>query len=154
MKKLLVATLVVLSTQVACADVGGIYLSPDDPALVVTVHQNGNTLVVLQHNPVAAYSTIDLGDGQAAVPTLLNSLSYYVGQLSADAKSSTVIGLAAAGTCGGVYQIQFSANALSMSLKGLQQTTAGTNQGIDCATLSTKLKSAEQGGAPTLVRIF
>ncbi len=157
MNKLMFALAVGMSSTLAGAEVAGIYVLPSDLSTLVTVHQNGNTLMVLQHTPMTqVYQGVDVGDGQQVTPVAPYSLTYLIGQLSADGKGSTALGSAAAGACSASYDLQFSATGLRMNLQGLYQTSAGTQQGIDCAALSTKLKEDQQatGGSPLMVRVF
>lgn len=158
MNKLLFALAVWAFSPMALAEVAGIYISANDPSLIVTVHQNGNTLVLLQHTPVMTYGEIgvDVGDGQYAQTAAIYSLTYLIGQLSADGKNSTAMGTAAAGACSATYSLQFSDAGLRMNLQGMYQAFTGVQQGIDCIALSTKLKENQQsaGGAPLLVRVF
>lgn len=157
MSKLLLALVVGVFSPMVWAEVAGIYVSPNDPSSIVTVHQNGNTLVVLQHTLMTpVYQGVDVGDGQQMLPVAPYSLTYLIGQLSADGKNSTALGSAAAGACSASYGLQFSEAGLRMNLQGIYQAAAGTQQGIDCAVLSTKLKEDQQaaGGAPLMVRIF
>lgn len=137
------------------AQVGGIYVSAADPSQFVTVHQNGNTLVVLQNIPASTGGGVELGNGQYVNATLY-ALTYSVGQLAADGKTSALIGTAAAGACSASYAAQFSDLGLRMTLQGVYQNSAGSMQGIDCAALSTKLIEDQKnaGGVPLLTRIF
>lgn len=155
MYKLFGALVLCVLSPAVQAQVGGIYVSAADPSQFVTVHQNGNTLVVVQNTPAPAGGGVELGNGQYVNATLY-ALTYSVGQLAADGKSSALIGTAAGGACATSYAALFSDVGLRMTLQGVYQNAAGSMQGIDCAALSSKLIEDQRnaGGAALLTRIF
>lgn len=156
MKKFLFALATLLLSPLVQAEVAGVYLSSADPALIVTVHHNGNSLLVLHHAPTLYGATLDMGNGQSVTPLAGNALTYLLGQLSADGQSATVIGTGAGGLCAATYQLKFSDAGLRMSLQALQATAISAQFGVDCPALATQQKADEQsvGGAPLLVKIF
>lgn len=132
MKKFLFALVALLLSPLALAEVAGVYLSSTDPALIVTVHHNGNSLLVLHHAPLASGASLDIGNGQIVTPLTGNTLTYLLGQLSADGQSATAIGTGAGGLCAATYQLKFADAGLRMSLQALQATAMSGQLGMDC----------------------
>lgn len=83
------------------------------------------------------------------------TMTYQIGQLTADGQSATVVGSGAAGACSAIYQLQFSDAGLRLSLRSMQNPSSIVTV-IDCPALATKLKEDQQaaGGAKVLIKIF
>lgn len=155
MKRAIAGLAVVFFAQLAQAEVAGIYVAADDPGRIYTVSRNGNSILLLQHRAEPAYASTNFEDGQAAYPVSMYTMTYQLGQLTADGQSATVVGSGAAGVCSATYKLQFSDAGLRLSLLGMQN-PLGAAVAIDCPALATRQKADQQaaGGGTALIKIF
>lgn len=155
MKKVLTGLALAFCAQWAQAEVTGVYVAGDEPANVYTVSRNGNSILLLQHLVDPVSSSAHFEDGQGTSPVNMYTMTYQIGQLTADGQSATVVGSGAAGACSAIYQLQFSDAGLRLILRSMQNPSSIVTV-IDCPALATKLKADQQaaGGAKVLIKIF
>lgn len=155
MKKVLAGLAVAFCAQLAQAEVAGVYVANNDLARVYTVTRNGNSILLLQHQADPAYSSTNVEDGQMVSPANMYTMTYQLGQLTADGQAATVVGTGAAGACLATYKLQFADAGLRLTLLSMQGGQSAVTP-IDCAGLATKLKADQQaaGGSTALTKIF
>ncbi len=155
MQQFLAGLAVILCSPLALAEVAGIYMATDDPAQLVSVTRNGNSVLLVHQQAAPEVGGVAVSDDQYAASVMVYAMTYQIGQLSADGQSATVIGTGAAGACRASYQLQFSDAGLRRTLLSMQ-TPANSVYGVDCTALAGKWIAAQKtaGGAPLLTKVF
>lgn len=149
--KFLVLFLLALSGQISLAagPWDGIYQT--GPMDYLSVHQNGNTVIVGQFSTYPPLgSTVNIGDGQRFFPPRADVWDLLSGELNG--ASAALTGEVSYGACHANYTISFRPGAAFVARKSFSNTEAGTAQGVDCAALFQVLRS--YGAGVDAVKVF
>ena len=149
--KFLVLSLLALSSQISLAagPWDGIYQT--GPMDYLSVHQNGNTVIVGQFSTVPPLgSIVNIGDGQRFFPPRADVWDLLSGELKGT--SATLTGEVSYGACHANYSISFRTGGAFIARNFFSNTEAGTAQGVDCDALFRVLRS--YGAGIDAVKVF
>lgn len=116
----------------AAASYAGIYQSTADSNSYLSVHQNGNGVIIANFNTIGAVgarqSTV-LGSYQ---PARQDIWDLYQGTLSGN--QATLSGQLLFGACQASVSAVFTSTTVQLNLSGLSATTSGLSQGVNCGS--------------------
>jgi hypothetical protein len=135
----------------AAGDYDGVYqygLSP----VYYSVHQNGNTLLVVSLGQLPTNGSVQVTVGPYAIaPTTLGDWDYAIGTISGN--KARISGMDLYGSCITVSDVTFESGNAIGTFVSATNTAFGTQQGVNCSKLLGDA-AASVGGSITLRRIF